>query len=78
MQKLSKNLLRVILVALVLALVGCGGSSSSKQSGSTPDTGVDPGNGSNPDAGEVSQGRTFFIEPGPNASNEMLLAMIEV
>ena len=79
MQKLSKDLMRVILVALVLVLVGCGGSSSSsKQSGGTPDTGVDPDNGGNQGSGEVSQGRTFFIESGPNASNEMLLAMIEV
>ncbi|MFT6578706.1 MAG: hypothetical protein ACJAW0_001144, partial [Zhongshania sp.] len=68
MQKLNRELLRVTLIALILGLVACGGGSSSKSTSSE----------SNPDTGDVAQGRTFFIEPGPNASTEMLLAMIEV
>ncbi|WP_373081383.1 parallel beta-helix domain-containing protein [Zhongshania sp.] len=62
-----------LLLLLVLILAACGGSSNSKSSSSSnvgnPDTGVKPGV-------EEGQGRTFFIAAGPNATTQMVLAMI--
>ncbi|CAA0080261.1 Uncharacterised protein [Zhongshania aliphaticivorans] len=75
MRKLSKYSIHLFLILLFLGLAGCGGSSSSSSSGDNPDGG-DPGT-ENPDPSEEAVGRTFLIEPGENATTEMLVAMIE-
>ncbi|NKI18059.1 hypothetical protein HCU74_11655 [Spongiibacter sp. KMU-166] len=68
-----------LILALLLALSGCGGSSSSSSTPPVEDDIVDNGGGDNGDQGgtpPLPAGRTFIIETGPNATAEMLSAMI--
>ncbi len=69
----QRPLSHYLLLLLVLILAACGGGNSAKSN-----TGSNPGNpdtGGNPGV-EDGQGRTFFIANGPNATTEMVLAMI--
>ena len=74
MQMLNRELIRLTLMVAILGLVACGGSSSNSSSAGTPAT-------ENPDTGnpgDASLGRTFVIQPGADATQQMLVAMIEV
>ncbi|WP_286694704.1 parallel beta-helix domain-containing protein [Spongiibacter sp. UBA1325] len=68
MREASRLLVYLIVLCSSLWLAACGGSSSG--SGNNSASG-----GSEP--GDVSQGRVFFIQPGPDATTDMVLAMIE-
>lgn len=68
----------LVLMAAALALAGCGGGGSS-HSGGTPSTnepGDQDGPGDDPD--EFTDGRTFKVSPGPDATQEMVDAMIQL
>ncbi|MBQ0794486.1 MAG: right-handed parallel beta-helix repeat-containing protein [Zhongshania sp.] len=76
MYTLNRELIRLTLMVAILGLVACGGSSNNSSSAGTPGT-ENPDTG-NPDPDDTSLGRTFVIQPGADATNQMLLAMIEV
>ncbi len=77
---------RIILVFILLSLAACGSSNNSSTtsspgsgsgSGAGSGSGSGSGNGSG-NGGDSSEGlgRTFLITPGPNATTDMVLAMI--
>lgn len=71
MLHLSSRALHAVLLSLLLVLSACGSDSSTTSA--TPG-----GNGGNGDPTEPeAQGRVFLIEPGPDATLQMVLAMID-
>ena len=80
--KLPTRLASLLVLSIMLVITSCGGSSSS--SNGSPVNEEDKGTenpdigGGNPDPEEGATGRIFFIKPGPNATTEMLVAMISV
>ncbi|ASK36477.1 hypothetical protein CEK62_09030 [Alcanivorax sp. N3-2A] len=78
----------VVLIALVLALAGCGGGgggSGGASDGPTPNQPGDPddpgngdGDGDGDDPDQFTEGRTFTISPGADATERMVEAMIQL
>ena len=60
----------IILMGLVVGLAACSGGGSGDANGFG-------GNNGGGGTASPSTGRTFLIKPGPNATSEMVAAMIE-